>query len=68
MFSAAKDRGFLSVPKRTDPWFGNEHGYQNGLLMYFRSLFLLHVLSYDNFNTKDTVLQTGIRTNFLSKL
>lgn len=53
MFSStAKDGGFLSVPKRRNPYFGNEHGYQNGLLMYFRYLFLLHILSYDNFNTQ----------------
>lgn len=47
---------FLSVPKRTNPQFGSEHGYQNYLLMYFRSLFLLHVLSYDSFNTKYAVV------------
>lgn len=52
----AKDGGFLSVPKRTNPQFGNEHGYQNHLFMYFRCLFLLCVLSYDSFNTKYAVV------------
>lgn len=68
MFSPLQTRmEVLSVPKRTTPQSGIEHSCQNGLLTYFRHLFLLHVLS-NNFNAKYTVVQTRIRNIFLPKL